>query len=80
MVASYRHIVSIEKVHDQQFYGMSVADHHNLVAGGIVLVWGISQIFPKPCCKCGKPGNVTRDGPFFERSKWWCFDHMHEFE
>ncbi len=30
-------MVSAERVYDQQFYGMSVADHHNLVADGIVV-------------------------------------------
>src|SRR6202012_5202961 len=30
-------IASIERVTDQQFYGMSVADHHNLVANGMVV-------------------------------------------
>ena len=30
-------IAKIETVEDQQFYGMSVADHHNLVADGIVV-------------------------------------------
>ena len=33
----YFRIASIERVEDQQFYGMSVADHHNLVANGIVV-------------------------------------------
>jgi len=33
----YYRIAKIERVHDQQFYGMSVADHHNLVANGIVV-------------------------------------------
>ncbi|MCU0915377.1 MAG: DNA polymerase III subunit alpha [Planctomycetes bacterium] len=33
----YYRIAAIERVHDQQFYGMSVADHHNLVANGIVV-------------------------------------------
>jgi hypothetical protein len=33
----YMQIVRIERVADQQFYGMSVADHHNLVANGIVV-------------------------------------------
>jgi len=33
----YYQIRKIERVHDQQFYGMSVADHHNLVANGIVV-------------------------------------------
>ena len=33
----YYRITKIERVHDQQFYGMSVADHHNLVANGIVV-------------------------------------------
>ncbi len=35
-VRFYR-IESIEEVEDQQFYGMSVADHHNLLANGIVV-------------------------------------------
>ena len=33
----YHRITSVERVHDQQFYGMSVAGHHNLVANGIVV-------------------------------------------
>jgi len=33
----YYRIAQVERVHDQQFYGMSVADHHNLVANGIVV-------------------------------------------
>ena len=33
----YYRITSIEVVPDQQFYGMSVADHHNLVANGVVV-------------------------------------------
>jgi DNA polymerase III alpha subunit/intein/homing endonuclease len=33
----YFRIVRIERVQDQQFYGMSVANHHNLVANGIVV-------------------------------------------
>jgi DNA polymerase-3 subunit alpha len=33
----YFRITSVERVHGQQFYGMSVADHHNLVANGIVV-------------------------------------------
>jgi DNA polymerase-3 subunit alpha len=33
----YYRIARIEPVTDQQFYGMSVADHHNLVANGIVV-------------------------------------------
>jgi DNA polymerase-3 subunit alpha len=33
----YCQVVSVERVPDQQFYGMSVADHHNLVADGIVV-------------------------------------------
>ena len=33
----YFRIAKIERVKDQQFYGMSVADHHNLVANGIVV-------------------------------------------
>ncbi len=33
----YFRVARIERVHDQQFYGMSVADHHNLVANGIVV-------------------------------------------
>jgi DNA polymerase-3 subunit alpha len=33
----YYRIAKIERVYDQQFYGMSVADHHNLVANGIVV-------------------------------------------
>jgi DNA polymerase-3 subunit alpha len=33
----YYRIAKIERVQDQQFYGMSVADHHNLVANGIVV-------------------------------------------
>lgn len=32
----YYHIVSIEKIPDQQFWGMSVEGHHNLIANGIV--------------------------------------------
>ena len=35
-VRFYR-IESVETVPDQQFYGMSVADHHNLVANGVVV-------------------------------------------
>ena len=33
----YFRVATVERVHDQQFYGMSVADHHNLVANGIVI-------------------------------------------
>lgn len=33
----YHCIKSIERVHDQQFYGMSVDEHHNLVASGVVV-------------------------------------------
>ena len=33
----YYRITRIERVHDQQFYGMSVANHHNLVANGVVV-------------------------------------------
>ncbi len=33
----YYRITKVERVHDQQFYGMSVADHHNLVANGMVV-------------------------------------------
>ena len=33
----YFRITAIERVADQQFYGMSVADHHNLVANGVVV-------------------------------------------
>jgi DNA polymerase-3 subunit alpha len=33
----YFRITKIERVENQQFYGMSVADHHNLVANGIVI-------------------------------------------
>jgi DNA polymerase-3 subunit alpha len=33
----YYRIAKVERVQDQQFYGMSVADHHNLVANGIVV-------------------------------------------
>ncbi len=33
----YYRIAKVERVHDQQFYGMSVADHHSLVANGIVV-------------------------------------------
>jgi DNA polymerase III alpha subunit len=33
----YFRIKSVERVRNQQFYGMSVADHHNLVANGIVV-------------------------------------------
>jgi DNA polymerase-3 subunit alpha len=33
----YFRIRSVTRVRDQQFYGMSVADHHNLVANGIVV-------------------------------------------
>ena len=33
----YYRITKVERVHDQQFYGMSVADHHNFVANGIIV-------------------------------------------
>jgi helix-hairpin-helix protein/OB-fold nucleic acid binding protein/DNA polymerase III alpha subunit/LAGLIDADG DNA endonuclease family protein len=33
----YFRIAAIERVTDQQFYGMSVADHHNLVGNGVVV-------------------------------------------
>ncbi|MGB7160812.1 MAG: DNA polymerase III subunit alpha [Tepidisphaeraceae bacterium] len=33
----FMRIASIEHVHDQQFYGMSVQQHHNLLANGIVV-------------------------------------------
>jgi DNA polymerase-3 subunit alpha len=33
----YFQIAKIERVENQQFYGMSVEDHHNLVANGIVI-------------------------------------------
>jgi DNA polymerase III alpha subunit len=35
--ARFFRIESVEVVADQQFYGMSVADHHNLLANGIVV-------------------------------------------
>ena len=33
----YYRIAKMEVVKDQQFYGMSVADHHNLIANGIIV-------------------------------------------